>query len=89
MQDRYLEITFRKGKPLAAYLYLARPLGARAVKSEASSNGVVVDFGPGGKLIGLEITAPSCITLADVNEVLQRYGLPPLTGDELAPLLAA
>lgn len=26
MKHRYLEVTFRRGKPLAAYLYLAPPL---------------------------------------------------------------
>lgn len=89
MQDRYLEVTFRKGKPLAAYLYLARASGVRSVKSQPSATGMVVDIGPGGTPIGVEITAPSRITLADVNELLQRYGLAPLSSEELAPLLAA
>lgn len=89
MQDRYLEITFRKGKPLAGYLYLAREVGARSTRSEATENGLVVDFGPEGKPTGVEITAPSRIALADVNELLQKYGLPPISIEELAPLQAA
>ena len=30
MQERYVEITFRKGKPLAAYVYLLDVSGSRA-----------------------------------------------------------
>ena len=89
MQDRYLEVTFRKGKPLAAYLYLARASGAPSVRSEPTGAGMVVDIGAGGAPIGVEITAPSRITLAEVNELLGRYGLAPLNSEELAPLLAA
>lgn len=89
MQDRYLEITFRKGKPLAGYLYLAREVGARSIRSEATGKGLVVDFGPEGRPIGVEITAPSRITLADVNELLQKYGLSPVSIEELAPLQGA
>ena len=89
MEDRYLEITFRKGKPLAGYLYLARAVGARSTRSEATGKGLVVDFGPEGRPIGVEITAPSRVTLADVNELLQKYDLPPISVEELAPLQAA
>ena len=89
MQDRYLEITFRKGKPWAGYLYLARTVGVRSVRSEATGKGLVVDFDPEGRPIGVEITAPNRITLADINEVLQNYGLSPLSIEELAPLQAA
>jgi hypothetical protein len=89
MQDRYLEITFRKGKPLAAYLYLARESGARSAKSEAAGKGLIVDLGPDGKPIGVEITSPGSITLGDMNDLLCRYGLLPLSSEELAPLQAA
>ncbi len=89
MQDRYLEITFRKGKPLAAYLYLARASGVRSARSKATENGLVMDFGPDGQPIGVEITVPSRVTLADVNALFQQYGLPPLSVEELAPLKAA
>ena len=89
MQDRYLEITFRKGKPLAGYLYLAREVGARSSRSEATGKGLVVDFGPEGRPIGIEITAPSRVTLTDLNELLQKYGLSPVSTEELASLQAA
>lgn len=89
MQERYLEITFRKGKPLAGYLHLAREVGARSIGSEATGKGLVVDFGADGRPIGVEITAPSRINSSDVNALLQKYGLPPVSIEELAPLQAA
>jgi hypothetical protein len=31
MKERYLEVTFRKGKPFAAYFYLPRNPGEKSV----------------------------------------------------------
>jgi hypothetical protein len=47
------------------------------------------DFGPRGNPIGIEITAPSKITLADINDLLESLELPPVEQADLAPLLAA
>ena len=33
MQERYVEITFRKGKPLAAYVYLPRRVGVKSART--------------------------------------------------------
>ncbi len=48
MKRRYLEVTFRKGKPFAAYLYLPRPTGTRAARTVDAGRGVQVDFDEGG-----------------------------------------
>ena len=55
MKDRYLEVTFRKGKPLAAYLYLPRSVGAKSTRTEEALPGVLVDFAASGEPIALEI----------------------------------
>ncbi|MEW6754479.1 MAG: DUF2283 domain-containing protein [Candidatus Latescibacterota bacterium] len=90
MQDRYLEITFRRGRPLAAYLYLGRQRGAAVATSRRpADNGLVLDYGPEGQLVGIEITAPNQTSLADLNSVLGEHRLPPLARDEVAPLQAA
>ena len=89
MKDRYLEITFRKGKPLAAYLYFPRKVGAKSVKTEAVGKGLLVDYGADGQPIGLEITAPCRVSLDQINAVLEGLGLPPMDPSELAPLQAA
>ncbi|MCK6534261.1 MAG: DUF2283 domain-containing protein [Polyangiaceae bacterium] len=86
MKARYVEVTYSKGKPLAAYLYLPRETGARAVRTEDGGPGLRVDYDASGKPIGLELTAPSEVTLADVNAVLGRIGEPQLAPEERAPL---
>jgi uncharacterized protein YuzE len=88
MKDRYLEVTFRKGKPLAAYLYLPRKPGSKSVRSEKAGRGIVVDFGEDGEAIGLEITAPGAVTVEDINEVLGRIGQARSSSEELAPVAA-
>lgn len=89
MKQRYLEVTFRRGKPLAAYLYLPRRPATRAVRTTDEGHGLHVDFDDADTPIGVEITAPSAVTVADVNAVLARLGLSPLPLEEWAPLRAA
>ena len=89
MEERYLEVTFRKGKPFAAYLYLPRATGVRSARTESFGGGLILDYGPDGTAIGLEITAPGHVSLDEINEVLDRAGQPHLTPEELAPLAAA
>lgn len=88
MREPYLEITFRRGRPLAAYYYLPRRPGQRSHRTEPATAGILVDYGRGGRPIGLEITAPTRVTLADINAVLSRLGMPPLAQEEFAPLAA-
>jgi hypothetical protein len=59
----YLEVTFRKGKPLAASLHLPRASGAKAARSDARPQGLVVDFTADGEPFGVEITAPGLVDL--------------------------
>jgi hypothetical protein len=89
MSDRYLEVTYRKGKPFAAYLYLPGSAGAKSARTESVGEGLVVDFSSDGSPIGLEITAPGRISLDEINSVLTRLGQPSLSPKELAPLAAA
>ncbi|HZS62590.1 MAG TPA: DUF2283 domain-containing protein [Gemmatimonadaceae bacterium] len=89
MRDRYLEVTFRKGKVLAAYLYLPRPAGARSVRTVAAAPGILIDFGADDVVIGIEITSPGAITLDAINSVLVQLGQPGVSAAEIAPLRAA
>ena len=88
MRGHYLEITYRKGKPLAAYLYLPSASGVRSVRTEPRDAGLLVDFGPEGQPIGLEITAPEQMTAAQINEVLRSLDLSPIKEEDLSPLEA-
>ena len=89
MKDSYLEVTFRHGKPLAAYYYLPRRPGDRSVRARRVEPGLIVDYTRGGRPIGIEITAPARLSLAALNRVLRELGHPPVRRDDLAPVLAA
>jgi hypothetical protein len=89
MNDSYLEVTFRHGRALAAYLYLPRAATDKSYRSERVEPGLVIDFNRRGKPIGIEITAPSKLSAAILNRVLRRFGLPTVTPSDLAPLRAA
>ena len=64
MHGRYLEVTYRHGKPLAAYLYLPRDENAKSVRVVQEQSGLLVDLGEDGRPIGIEILCrakPPCI----------------------------
>jgi hypothetical protein len=89
MKQTYLEVTFRNGKPIAAYYYLPRRPGQKSYKSVPLGTGLVVDFGRGGKPIGIEITAPSLVSPAALNRILRQFRLPLVNSADLEPLKAA
>jgi len=89
MRGRYLEVTFRKGRPVAGYLYLPRRGTERAARIAKASGGLLIDYNSDGKPIGIEITAPEHVSLPALNRVLTRLGQPRIRAEELAPLLAA
>jgi hypothetical protein len=88
MKGRYLEVTYRKGKPMAAYLHLPHLAGMKFASTEERSEGLLVDFSSDGTALGLEITAPSSVTPAAVNAVLATLGLDALDESDLAPIAA-
>ncbi len=89
MKERYLEVTFRKGKPLAAYVYLPRHGAMKSAKTVEAAPGILVDYAGSGEPIGLEITAPVHVTVEQINAVLVPLGFARMTPEELAPLCAA
>jgi len=88
MKQPYLEVTFRHGKPLAAYYYLHRREGDRCVRTERREAGMIVDYAPDGRAIGIELTAPGKVTLAALNRVLAAVHSESATVEDLAPLMA-
>jgi hypothetical protein len=89
MNEAFLEATFRQGRPFAAYLYLPRRPGEKSYRTRRIEPGLVVDFNRRGRPIGIELTAPTKISLTVLNRVLRDLGVPTLTRADLAPLLAA
>ena len=72
MKSSYLEVTFRQGRPLAAYLYLLRQPGDKSWRTQRTAPGLVIDFNRSGRPIGIEITAPGKLSAAALNRVLRR-----------------
>ncbi|WP_295456946.1 DUF2283 domain-containing protein [uncultured Thiodictyon sp.] len=89
MKWPYLEVTFRHGRPLAAYLYLSRSPGDRSRRTSRAGVGMLIDYTEEGRPIGIEITAPDKVTVADINGVLAGLNVPTLTAEDIAPLRAA
>ena len=89
MKQTYLEVTYRHGRPLAAYLYLPRGEEDKSVRTTRVEPGMVIDFSQNGRAIGVEITAPTMVTVANLNRVLADVGVPPIPREDLTPLKAA
>jgi len=88
MKQRYLEVSFRKGKPFAAYLYLPRAKGSRVAKTVDGGHGMRVDLDENGTPLGVEITDPAAVRHEHLNDVLASHGVSALGEDEWAPLAA-
>lgn len=89
MKHTYLEVTYRKGRPLAAYYYLPRRDGDRSARTERVDGGLLIDFTSDGRPIGIEITSPARLDVAGLNSTLARLGQEPARPEDLAPLLVA
>ena len=89
MSQSYLEVTFRHGRPIAAYYYLPRRHSQKSYKTRRSEPGMIVDYDRSGQPIGIEITAPTKVTVTSLNRVLRDLGFSPIRREDLAPLQAA
>lgn len=85
MRKSYLEVTFRKGKPIAGYLYLPRRPDDISVRTEKFGHGVVVDFTSDGRPIGIELVSLHHVPLDTINQIVSRVD-EPANQAELAPL---
>jgi uncharacterized protein YuzE len=88
MKEPYLEVTFRHGRPIAAYYYLPRGANQKSVRTRRAEPGLVIDFTAEGQAIGIEITTPTQVSLAALNAVLRELGQAPASQADLAPLAA-
>lgn len=89
MKHSYLEVTYRKGKVLAAYFYLPRKTGDTSHRTERVNGGFLVDYAADGRPIGIEISSPAKFRLIDLNRALERLGQPAVGETDVAPLVAA
>ncbi len=89
MNPLSLQITYRNGKPFAAYIYFHHAPGTKSVRTEQINPELLVDYGPDGSPLGIEIVSPGHVTLAEINGVFDKLGLNRPAASELVPLRAA
>jgi len=89
MRHSYLEVTYRKGRPLAAYYYLPRKDGDKSSRTERAAGGLLVDYTADGRPIGIEIVSPAGLQLSELNSLLGRLGFAAVAREDLAPLVVA
>jgi len=90
MTERSLQVTYRKGRPFAAYLHLSHATGEKSAKTVPSPDGLlVVDYAANEQPIGVEITAPLAVSLERLNSLLADLGEPPLPERDYLPVRAA
>jgi hypothetical protein len=88
MKATYLSVTFRKGRLLAAYLYLPRRTRDKSASVRRVGRGLLVDVTSDGRAIGVEILHPR-VALTALNRILREFGVEPVTRQDIAPLRAA
>lgn len=84
-----IEVTYRRGRAIAAYVSFGSGRSAKCHATREAAPGLIVDFSRDGKAIGLELVSPRTSTLPAVNKVLRSVGLPPLRRTDFAPLCVA
>jgi uncharacterized protein YuzE len=84
-----LQITYRKGKPFAAYIYLAQLPGTKSTRTKQVGSELVIDYAADGSPLGIEVISPGFVTQEEINAAFDRLGLEPPPMEELVPLRAA
>jgi hypothetical protein len=89
MKTPSIEVTYRRGRAIAAYVSFGLGRSAKCHETREAAPGLIVDFARNGKALGLEMVSPQTCTLPAVNKVLKSVGLPPLRRADFAPLCVA
>ena len=84
-----LQVTYRKGRPFAAYIYLNRRPGDTSARTEQITEDLLVDYADDGRPLGIEIVTPEAVPTEEILRVFDKLGLGRPPEAELAPLRAA
>lgn len=89
-RDRLEAVRLRRNC-LAHHYFASRSelLQKKSARTRRVEPGFVIDYASEGQAIGIEITAPSRLSLAALNALLVELGQTPATEADLAPLIAA
>jgi uncharacterized protein YuzE len=84
-----LKVTYRRGRPIAAYVSLPRQPDDRVASTERIDGAVLVDRAADGRATGVEITDPSQCGPDRLLDLLRSLGQADIDRDDLRPLAAA
>lgn len=84
-----LKVTYRRGRPIAAYVQLPRQQGDSVASTQRIDEVLLVDRSADGRPIGVEITDPSQFDPELFANLLRSLGQPEIDREELLPLAAA
>jgi hypothetical protein len=89
MRERSLQLTFVRGRPIGAYIYLPRKERAAITRTVERSHGLIVDYSGDGGPVGIEIITFDTELPDRVNQLLTEMGLEPLSPEEQRALRVA
>lgn len=85
----YLEVTYRGGRPIAAYLQLPHSPDSKVDHSLPILPGIVVDFSADRTPLGVEFLNPAETDRGTILAKLAEIGANGVKADDLAPLWPA
>jgi hypothetical protein len=81
-----IEIVFRKGIHVAAFLHFPLEVSGRSKRQIAIRPPMVAHYDERGTPSGLDIPLPLTVSLRAINEALSELGQPAIQESDLAPL---
>jgi uncharacterized protein YuzE len=84
-----LQVTYRRGEPFAAYVYLPHAPGTKSARTEEVSPEVLIDYAADGTPLGIEIVSPTHVSVEEINAAFDHLGLGRPEPADLLPLRAA
>lgn len=84
-----LQVTYRKGRPFAAYIYLASAPGQKSARTEQFAPELLIDYAEDGAPLGIEIVSPGHVSVDEIYGAFDELGVGRPAAAELAPLQAA
>lgn len=89
MNRIFLKVTYRHGRPIAAYVQLPREPGDRTDRTERIDDVLLVDRTADDRPLGVEITDPSRFDPDRFFELLRSLGQTDVDRTDFLPLAAA
>ena len=88
LKHPFLEVTYRRGKPVAGYLYLGEPSSGAPCETKHVRLDGLVDIDSNGEALGVEFLAPGFVTPEDIQAIVRCLHGVPVPTEDLSPIMA-